>query len=797
MAKISIEEAKERLKTLSSSQNVSFKAPRKQQSGDSAKKQNEVELVQVIDENILIFKNTDGSFVLTPTDDELPTIIGKFDEIPEDGTMPPCFTDWLGCYSEEVNVFQENEEPMVEPEDSNILGLNLVDLGLSVKWANMNIGATKPEENGNYYAWGETETKTEYKTSTYKYYDASTDTYKDLGNPICESVYDVAHKLNRKLSLPTIEQAKELVEKCTWTKTTLNGVNVWEVKGPNGNKIYIPISGCISESSKVSYTNNAYIWTGEKASVITQAKTVKVMSDGPTIGVNYKRTGTVVRPVASSEYDEKNEGFEFVDLGLSVNWGNMNLGASKPEENGNYYAWGETETKTEYKVSTYKYYDTTTKKYINIGEDISKNTKYDAAFANSKVMCMPTKKQCQELIDKCTWTKNTLNNINVWEVKGPNGNKIYIPISGCISEGSKVSYESYFYLWTSEYDSTADYRANCLKATDKPSLFQMYRRTGANIRPVSIKTNSDTNSKKKIDPIIPYKWSQTAPFNNLVVVDPTTNKQSVTGCSNTALSMLIAYYGIYGINGKKFRRGIIPTTAYTSTKGKVKINIPALDSIAEFDYDNLNFIKASDFKTENSKNAVATLMQHVGYASFSNYSTSGTGCSFSNIVKTTRDKIHLASNPKLIYASSGVEKFEEQIYNELLQGYPVEVAGFNSSSQYGHAFICDGYDPSTDWFHFNWGWGGNYNGWFNMSILKVNGYDFSYKRQAVVNLHPDYILGDTDNDGKINISDVGNVVQAIIDNKAYDYHLDINSDQKIDIHDVALLVDAILGKIKL
>ena len=84
-----------------------------------------------------------------------------------------------------------------------------------------------------------------------------------------------------------------------------------------------------------------------------------------------------------------------------------------------------------------------------------------------------------------------------------------------------------------------------------------------------------------------------------------------------------------------------------------------------------------------------------------------------------------------------------------------------------------------------------------MSILKVNGYDFSYKRQAVVNLHPDYILGDTDNDGKINISDVGNVVQSIIDNKAYDYHLDINSDQKIDIHDVALLVDAILGKIKL
>ena len=804
MAKITIEEAKERLQLLSEKQSASVKKVKKLRGVSPLSEPNavesdtngDVELVKVIDENIVIFKTPNGSFTVTPTDDELPPIIGLFDEMPDDDSIPPCLEDWFNSYSDEVKVFQENEEPMADFGEKFSSDFKLVDLGLSVKWANMNIGATSPEEAGNYYAWGETETKTDYKTKTYKYYDESTDTYKNLGNPICETVYDVAYVLNKNLSLPTIEQAKELVEKCTWSKTTLNNKTVWEVTGPNGNKIYIPISGCISESNKVSYTNNAYIWTGEKASVRTQARTIKIVPDGPSISTNYKRTGTIVRPVASSEYVEKNEGFEFVDLGLSVNWGNMNLGASKPEESGDYYAWGEIKTKTDYKISTYEYYDATTKKYTNIGENISKNSKYDAAFANNQAMCMPTKSQCEELIDKCTWLKTKLNDVNVWEVTGPNGNKIYIPISGCISESSAVTYKSYVYLWSSEYDSTANYRASCLKTTDKPVFFQMYKRTGACIRPVSVKTNTDTNGKKRIEPIIPYKWSQTAPYNNLVLVDPTTNKRCVTGCSNTASSMIVAYYGNFGINGKKFRRGMNATTSYTSVRGSNKNVIPALDSIAEFDYDAMNFIKASDFKTEESKNAVATLMQHIGYASRSNYSSSGTGCALSRILTTTKDKMHLASNPKMIYSSSGVESFKEQIYNELVQGYPVEVAGFNSSGSAGHAFICDGYDPTTDKFHFNWGWGGNYNGWFDLSILKVDGYDFSYGRQAIIGLHPEYIFGDTNDDGKIDINDVGKVVQAIIDNKVYDYRLDINSDNKVDIKDVEMLVESILGKLK-
>ena len=796
MAKISIEEAKERLQLLSSKQNPSsVRKVKKLQNDESSSSKtdmsDDIELVKVIDENIVIFKTPNGSFTVTPTDDELPPIIGVFDEIPEDETMPPCFNDWLNSYSDEVKVLQENEEPMADFDNIGVSGLKLIDLGLSVKWANMNIGATKPEEVGDYYAWGETEVKTIYKITTYKYYDSSTGKYKDIGNNICETEYDVAYKTNHNLSLPSADQLKELIEKCTWEKTTLNDVSVWKVTGPNGNSIYIPISGCKSESSSVGYKGNAYIWTGTKYSD-SYGRVLKVV-DKPEYYANNRRTGVPVRPVASSEYKEKEENTttDFVDLGLSVNWASTNVGAEKPEEVGNYYAWGETETKKEYKIATYEYYDSATKKYKDIGSNICE-TQYDVAYKLDKNSCLPTSQQITELIEKCKWEKTTLNEKDVWKVTGPNGNSIYIPISGCISESEKVGYSTNAYIWTGTQSSSS--QAKVLKITDKPTLYTNYKRTGTTVRPVSVKTNSNY---KMIEPLIPYKWSQTAPYNNLVIIDPTTNKRCVTGCSNTALAMIVAYYGNVGVKGKKYRRGMTPTSEYVSTRGSVKINMPALDSVAEFDYDAMNYIKAADFKTEESKHAVAELMQHIGYASRSNYSSAGTGCAISRIATTAKEKMHLANNPRVILANGNYDGFKKQIYDELAEGFPVEISGFNSKGQTGHSFICDGYDPSTDWFHFNWGWGGNYNGWFDLSVLKVDKYDFSYSRQAIVGLHPEYIFGDTNDDEKINISDVGKVVQAIIDNKAYDYRLDINSDQKIDIHDVALLVDAILGKIKL
>lgn len=113
--------------------------------------------------------------------------------------------------------------------------MEYIDLGLSVKWATCNVGADSPEEYGNYYAWGETKPKLSYSEENY--------TYKK--NPETLSfIRDVASvKMGRNWRMPTVEELQELIDECTWTWTTLNDVNGYNVEGPNGNAIFLPAAG--------------------------------------------------------------------------------------------------------------------------------------------------------------------------------------------------------------------------------------------------------------------------------------------------------------------------------------------------------------------------------------------------------------------------------------------------------------------------------------------------------------------------------------------------------------------------
>lgn len=137
-----------------------------------------------------------------------------------------------------------------------------VDLGLSVYWATSNIGAEKPEEYGDYYAWGETEAKSNYSWLTYKWGTSSTNLTKYNTNSsygtVDKKLYldpgdDVAHvKLGGKWRMPTLAEWGELCEKCTWTWTdNYNGTGVKGtiVTSSNGNRIFLPAAGVRSGSS--------------------------------------------------------------------------------------------------------------------------------------------------------------------------------------------------------------------------------------------------------------------------------------------------------------------------------------------------------------------------------------------------------------------------------------------------------------------------------------------------------------------------------------------------------------------
>ena len=122
-----------------------------------------------------------------------------------------------------------------------------VDLGLpsGTKWASCNVGATKPEEYGGYYAWGETEEKEYYDWSTYIHCDGSYSTCHDLGSDISGTKYDVAHvKWGGNWCMPTKDDIKELIDNCTREWTTLNGVKGMKFTSKiNGNNIFLPAAG--------------------------------------------------------------------------------------------------------------------------------------------------------------------------------------------------------------------------------------------------------------------------------------------------------------------------------------------------------------------------------------------------------------------------------------------------------------------------------------------------------------------------------------------------------------------------
>ena len=154
---------------------------------------------------------------------------------------------------------------------------------------------------------------------------------------------------------------------------------------------------------------------------------------------------------------------EFVDLGLpsGLKWATCNVGATKPEEYGDYFAWGEVEPKTTYNWSTYKYcvdnMDNLTKycTQSNYGKDGFTDSKTvldpkdDAATANwGGTWRMPTKAEQDELRDNCTWKWTTQNGVNGRKVTGPNGNSIFLPAAGCMDGGTLDDAGSEGYYWS-------------------------------------------------------------------------------------------------------------------------------------------------------------------------------------------------------------------------------------------------------------------------------------------------------------------------------------------------------------
>ena len=485
---------------------------------------------------------------------------------------------------------EDPDVPVVpKPEEGKLdaNGYEYVDLGLpsGTLWATMNVGATSPEDYGDYFAWGETQPKEEYNWSTYKWCEGSDDTmtkyctdseYGTVDNKTILELSDDAANANWGGSwrMPTKEDYDELRTECTWTWTTQNGVDGYKVTSKTyGNSIFLPAAGyrydsdlhdagsygfdwsssriteCSMDCSFAAYGLGFYSdyvdwFDGERyygvsvrpvlrvgftydaifdsnggegtmpSIAIDHAKQLSIPANKFTradyeficwntkadgTGVNYEEgdvfcVASDITLYAQWYKKETNITHEYVDLGLSVKWATCNVGATKPEETGYFFAWGETRPKAKYDWSTYKwcegssytqtkyctdsYYGTVDNKTILELFDDAANVNWGDDWR------MPTREEQQELIEDCTWYWTTKNGVNGYTVTGPNGNSIFLPAAGCRYDSDLSSVGSEGEYWSSSLDTSNSYNARSLYFNSIDVGWGYYRYCGRSVRPV-------------------------------------------------------------------------------------------------------------------------------------------------------------------------------------------------------------------------------------------------------------------------------------------------------------------------
>lgn len=185
---------------------------------------------------------------------------------------------------------------------------DFIDLGLSVNWCTVNIGASTPYDSGSLYAWGEIKSKKEFSMENYQYKDPENDQWAiNIGNNISGTSYDVATLVNKDWRLPSQKELLELCEKCTWEWTNQGKTKGYKVIGPNGNYIFLPVGGL--DSFGGSKENSGNYWSGTlsqglgRTAVCLTFNNERYYTNG-----TYKAYGKLIRPViANPNYSSKQE----------------------------------------------------------------------------------------------------------------------------------------------------------------------------------------------------------------------------------------------------------------------------------------------------------------------------------------------------------------------------------------------------------------------------------------------------------------------------------------------------------
>lgn len=299
-------------------------------------------------------------------------------------------------------------------------------------------------------------------------------------------------------------------------------------------------------------------------------------------------------------------------------------------------------------------------------------------------------------------------------------------------------------------------------------------------------------NSKAITRLLTSKWNQSPLYNNWCPVD--NGGRCVTGCVATAMAQII-YYWKYPQKGGNFIK------FYNWGGGNAEVNFGE----QYYNYDIMADELTSSSPSE-TIDEVAKLSYHAGVSVEMSYSSESSGAQSEKVpealrkyFKYVKDSMNLVSRTDARYYNANNQTspntkdtlWVNDIRDQILKKRPVYYAGYapGSGVHARHAFICDGWNSTTKMMHFNWGWGGSGDSWFNVfrSQLNAPGYKFTDEHRALLGITPP--KDSIESEEPIAIQTVDNPFAAeIYPNPASDkifvsYRLEGNSDIEMQIFD--------------
>lgn len=279
---------------------------------------------------------------------------------------------------------------------------------------------------------------------------------------------------------------------------------------------------------------------------------------------------------------------------------------------------------------------------------------------------------------------------------------------------------------------------------------QQERRLAAPRKAPKVKT------KNAVPVLVSSRWNQGDPYNqqtpSYINDKGGTEPHSATGCVATAMAQIMYFW--------KWPQEACKTIPSYSSNWNQQRTLPSLPPYV-FEWDKMTDTYDSSSSQE-SKDAVSTLMKYVGYSIQMGYGpSSGAGTGMPPYaLKSFYD--YDQSLYHAIHDNYTFQEWEDLIYTELAAGRPVLISGDNSDLTGGHEWVCDGYD-GNGLFHQNWGWGGMSDGYFVLTVMSPDnqgiggstssdGYSMSHS--IVVGLQPSYLAGGEDEDIRVTITSI-------------------------------------------